>query len=233
MMGGFINDCAIDVVMVIDTSGSICDNKKENCQNWQDQRDAAAQFAEQLSQKNQESKVGVLTFSTNAQWHSKLTNNVNSIVSEIRSWDYVTIDGAWPRWTNLKAALDRAGKELLANPNPEHRQIVMVLTDGEPTAGGSAELGHEKAHVDAARIAADNVRANMQLAMVAIGGAADTSFMQSLVSQPVNENFFPVSTFQSLTTTFIEDILQEICKTAAPTPEPTPEPTPVPTYPRD
>merc|ERR1712190_700697 len=80
----------------------------------------------------------------------------------------------------------------------------------------------------AARLAADNVRATFQLSMVAIGKAG-TSFMQSLVTQPVDQNFFKVETFQSLTKTFIEDILQHICKTPQPTPKPTPKPTPQPT----
>jgi uncharacterized protein YegL len=226
-------ECALDVVMVIDTSGSICDNKQEDCKNWRDQRDAAVHFAEQLAQK-QASKVGVLTFSTNAQWRAKLTTDIASVASEIRGLDYVTLDAAWPRWTNLKEALNRAQDELIANPNPDHRQLVMVFTDGEPTAGGAGKVGVDLAsHVSAARMAADNLRANFQLSMVAIG-KADTNYMQSLVTQPVGENFFPVTTFQSLTKGFIDDILQEICKTPQPTPvpvvppPPTPQPTPQP-----
>jgi len=181
---------------------------------------------------------GVLTFSTNAQWHAKLDTDIASVASEIRGLDYVTLDDAWPRWTNLKEALNRAREELKKIPNPDHRQLVMVFTDGEPTAGGGGEVGSDLAgHVNAAREAAKNVREDFQLSMVAIGAAANTDFMQSLVTQPVGDNFFHVATFQSLTKYFIEDILQEICKTPQPTPEPivppspTPQPTPQPPAP--
>jgi Mg-chelatase subunit ChlD len=220
-------DCALDVVMVIDTSGSICDNKGNDCRNWRDQRSAAVHFAEQLAQKP-DSKVGVLTFATHTQWHKKLTTDITSVASAIGGLAYATFGPDPDRWTNLKEALDQARDELHANPNPDHRQVVMVFTDGEPTAGGTGKHGHDlPSHESAARMAADKVKAaNFQLSMVAIG-KADTKYMKSLVTPPVDENFFPVSKFESLTKSFIENMLEEICDSSpSPTPQPVGPPTP-------
>lgn len=227
--------CALDVVMVIDTSGSICNNVQASCEDWGHQTSSAALFAEQLK-KRTGSRLGFLTFSTHANVQAKLGTEFDSIASKLRSMDYVTVDPAWPRWTNIKEGLELAGRELRNKQKADNRRIVLTFTDGEPTAGGGPELGNGPEHKDAAIKAAKDVKIDSQLTMVAIG-QANTAFMRSLVSKPESENFFPISSFDQLTQgSFIDDLIEGICNSATPAPPratPAPAPGPRPSCQKD
>merc|ERR1712176_1260693 len=60
--------------------------------------------------------------------------------------------------------------------------------------------------------------------MVAIG-KANTAYMQTLVTQPSTDNFFPVKTFDGLTESFINGLIDDLCDaTPAPAPPATPSP---------
>merc|ERR1719343_1467455 len=225
-----VQKCALDVVMVLDTSGSICNHMPYSCENWRHQTSSAAIFAEQLKQRTG-SRLGVVAFSNSADFQARLGTDFDSIASKLRSLDYVSVDAAFPalRWTNIKEGLELAGQELRNKPTAGNRRIVLMFTDGEPTTGGGLQPGAYPEHKDAATQAAQNVKVDSQLTTVAIGNA-NTAFMRSLVSKPESKNFFPVTSFDQLTQgNFIDDLITGICNSATPAPVPmNPTPAPIP-----
>merc|ERR1711988_1069395 len=76
-------------------------------------------------------------------------------------------------------------------------------------------------------MAASRVRDIGRLAMVAVGLGKDEAYMKSLVSQPQDENYYPVEAFDRLSDNFVDELTKDVCKTPSPTPPPAP-PTPPP-----
>merc|ERR1719277_1099813 len=94
-----VSKCSLDVVLVLDSSGSITKS------NWPKMIQAASTFAANLM-KSSGSRLGVLKFSNDVQWISRLSSNIASVKAAIEGAKYEN-----PGWTNTQLALKEAGNE--------------------------------------------------------------------------------------------------------------------------
>jgi Mg-chelatase subunit ChlD len=222
------NRCSLDVVLVLDTSGSVgedfgcggCFNKM---------KEAATQFVKDLQEHSTASRVALVTFDANARRQSGLSSDFNSVIAEIG--DIPSPAGG----THLADGLTKALGELSASPKEQDQKVILLITDGQPTVPGDANCnaGTNWNCVTAqeqAKDAADNLKTEARLTIVGVGAATHTGYMQSLATAPPTDNFYPIDNFRGLTDSFIEKLLKDLCQTPSPTPEATPSPpTPPPT----
>lgn len=118
-----------DVMLTLDGSGSISGYETEL-------RDAANAFVDAILTPD-DGMIGVVVFSTTASLESSFTTDATAL--------HTLIDGPiFPYgWTNLEAAIALSQNELATNdrtpdsgPDPSYPDFMVIITDGEPTAGG-------------------------------------------------------------------------------------------------
>jgi hypothetical protein len=152
------------------------------------------------------SRLGVITFSSDAVWQKPLSEDLSVNLGDDSYQD--------PGGTYLNKALD-----LATQGNLPHRRVVLTITDGVPTKENEATNS------------ATAARAKARLSMVAIGVSQDAAYMRSIVSEPRDQNYYPIESFEGLSDEFVNQLTRDVCETRSPTPTPTPSPTPAPTPP--
>jgi Mg-chelatase subunit ChlD len=224
--GGISNQraasCAVDIVLVLDISISVGFN-------YPALRAAATQFIEKLEAKDKQlgggSRVGLISFSTVAQWHSKLTPEFEDVDEAVENMPPIPLG-----LTNLADALNKADQELTSSMKTKSQKVALVITDGEPwdAVCGNSNLRNCPSAEALATGAANKLKEHARLAIVGIQDA-HTKYMKSLVSPPVQGNFFPLTQFSGLTDSFIGTLLEKVCAPSAPMPAPeTGAPAPIP-----
>lgn len=201
--------CSLDVVLVLDSSGSIKDF------NWPKMIQAASTFAANLM-KSSGSRLGVLKFSNDVQWISRLSSNIASVKTAVEGAKYEN-----PGWTNTQLALKEAGNEMKSKGSMYSHHIVVVITDGRPTTSkpdasdNCGDSGDCTPHEENARTQAKFVKSlPCDLAMVAVGDA-DSTYMKSLVTTPTKDNYFTVNDFLGLSDNFINNLVDKLCERGA------------------
>ncbi|MEK3854026.1 VWA domain-containing protein [Cytobacillus sp. FSL H8-0458] len=123
-----------DIMLVLDRSGSMLG------QPFADLKTGANTFVDILDEATDGtvdgiiangSRVGVVSFETNALVNQPLTSNANQVKTAINS---LAIGGA----TNHEHAFQLAQQQLSAS-NPGSKKVIIMFTDGQTTAGGSAD----------------------------------------------------------------------------------------------
>ena len=109
-----------DIVLVIDGSGSMGDDRR-----LQGAKDAANAFAAiVLAEEYQEiNKVSVISFGTGQKVETELTNDLSTVQDKING---ITPGGG----TNTQGAI-HAAREVLADSEADHK-VIVLLSDGEP-----------------------------------------------------------------------------------------------------
>jgi len=88
-------------------------------------------------------------------------------------------------FTNTAAALRRAGEELTSDRvNPNARRVLVILTDGLPTAPDPVENFEQTVLEEAARLA----ELNIEVYAIGLGEAVNRTFINGLAS--ANENAY-------------------------------------------
>lgn len=179
-----IESCIIptDVALAIDLSGSMNNDGEEPPQPITDALQAASTFADSLREKDQ---ISVVTFATDAMLTKQLDTAYETVAQSILALEIAP--AAEAGFTNTVEALRKAGAELASNRhNPDARRVLVLLTDGLPTAPGDVDVVSE-AEVLAQELSAAGVR----VYAVGLGQNVATEFIENIASERTNAYFAP------------------------------------------
>lgn len=154
-----------DILMVIDTSGSMEGDKIDQA------RDAAKQFVEKMSAKN---RVGLMTFSDQPEMQTELglAEDVRGQIEQHIA--NMQVNGSTSLYDALIASIDKL--QSLETPEGEDRiRAIVLLSDGDDTAS-TATLNDVLAKISAARTG----RNPILVIPVAYGSDADISALNSI-----------------------------------------------------
>src|SRR5690606_35836766 len=184
-----------DVVVAIDVSGSMNNDQDEPPQPLTAVKEAAARFINRLGEKDQS---GVVTFATNGQIVRELSIDKGTAASTVSA---IAIDPKEETGsTNTGSGIDMAATELSSSRhNPDARRVMVVLTDGLPTAPGTTEEAEAFA-LERAQAAKD---AGVNVYAIGLGSAVNMDFVTAIASTPAEA-------FQALTANDIDRIYQTI-----------------------
>jgi hypothetical protein len=166
----------VDVMLVIDISGSMSTLDQNGEERIEVAKDAAKSFVENLDTTLD--RVGLVTFETNVVLSSGLTNNFGLIKGKINSLD--AVEGGQ---TNTEAAIISAREELNNFGRDSSKKVMIILSDGIPNR--SLNTGDP---VDLAETAA-SVAKGYGIRIISIGldievdSDAET-FMKNIASAP-------------------------------------------------
>ena len=108
-----------DVVLVIDRSGSMDDNRKMSAA-----KEAAKAFADALLKDGNDVRMAVVSYADNVSTNQALTNSAEDVKDAV---DDIRANGG----THIQAGIHRA-REILSGSKADKR-VIVVLSDGEPT----------------------------------------------------------------------------------------------------
>jgi len=198
-----VRSCTVptDVVLAIDTSGSMNNDGDTPPQPLTGALQAASSFARQLNSGDQ---VGVVTFASAAATPQPLSTNHTGVASAITD---VTIKEAdETSFTNTTAALRAARTELNSlRHNEEARRVLVLLTDGLPTAPGD-----EDARTPAEAEAELLDREGIEIYAIGLGENVDRSFVETVASGQNNAYFAPSGADLA---TIYDTITASLCET--------------------
>lgn len=197
-----VRSCIIptDVALGIDLSGSMNNDSADPPQPLTDTLTAASSFVTNLRSNDQ---VTVVSFATRAAVTTPLTNFHTSVADAVRN---LGIDATEETgFTNTVEALEKAQTELNSERhNPDARRVLVVLTDGLPTAADDADPAAQAA-ATAAALQADGI----EIYAIGLGEALDRAFIEQLASDSSNAFFAPESSdldaiYREITTALCE-----------------------------
>jgi len=186
-----------DVMLVLDRSGSI------NSTELATLKTAAKTFVDALAPSADGVHVGMVSFSSSATLNSHLTSDGASVKTAI---DGLTSGGN----TNLEHGIQLADGELddahlHDRDDTEAPDIIVLITDGEPTASNGPLT-----HREDARVAADNTKSDgVEIFAVGVGITPSnaTYLKDDIVSPPSVDHYFNAVDFDDL-----EAILENIAQ---------------------
>ena len=181
-----VRSCTVptDVVLAIDTSGSMNNDGGEPPQPISAALAAASTFAKQLRDSDQ---IGVVTFAT-AVATQPLSANHTSVANDITQ---ITINPSDETgFTDTAGALRAAQAELESlHHNENARRVLVLLTDGLPTAPGDTD-----AVTPAMAIADELDAAGVEIYAIGLGQNVDRAFITEVASGERNAYFAPSHT---------------------------------------
>lgn len=131
-VGSLTNNAKIDIVFVLDLSGSMADNG-----NLDKAKNAVNTLTNQLAgDATVDSKWKLVTFSDSGRIVTNDWESANAINNRISSYKNSNCDGG----TNYQAALTQAG-EAIKTARSDASKVVIFLTDGQPTYHGKDTYG--------------------------------------------------------------------------------------------
>ena len=161
------------VIMVIDSSGSMYDYKnEEGVSRKKIIVKAAKTLGEKILDNMENVEVGALIFHDKAEMLTSATSNKNEFITALENWRNKTVRG----WTNIDAGITLASKSY----DDVKNKIMVVLTDGVPTrdekGNGSLDVGSDKCKTIATntREKIEDIRA-LGIYMIALMTGTETS----------------------------------------------------------
>ena len=172
-----IKSCVIptDVALEIDLSGSMNDDEKNPPQPLTDTLLAASEFVGNLQASD---RVALIGFATRADKFSVLTGDSDKVAGLIKTLKISPAEEFG--YTNTAAALRLAGEELISpRHNTNARKVVVILTDGQPTAKSEEDAVKE------AIIAANELKEkDIEIYAIGLGSKVDQKFIKEIASAP-------------------------------------------------
>gem|GEM_PF-1404784 len=158
----------VDVMLVLDRSSSINEEELATLKN------AAIAFVNALNPSTNGAHVGLASFGTVGTLNQPLTDNGAAVIAAINA---ITIPSG--QFTNLEQGISLANTELTgANGRPGAPNIMVIITDGAPTASTGNPIGPVSdpptIHSIAASTAATNAK-NSGTAIYAVGVGTNTT----------------------------------------------------------
>ena len=120
-----------DIVLVFDVSGSMEGEKLEKV------KQDASELIEYVLDKDEDNKIGLITFASTSRIISPLTNNKESLLEAINNMSTEDATNYYLAYKDIETILEgyskESGKDL----------VVLFMTDGVPTDGNSAQGVYE------------------------------------------------------------------------------------------
>lgn len=181
-----IKSCIIptDVAVVIDLSGSMNNDGGNPPQPVTDALKAAGQFINSLKTEDQ---VSVVTFATRAELVTELNHLHGAVANAVVDLKINPAEEAG--YTNTVEALLTAQAELNSvRHNQDARRVLVLLTDGLPTASGDADVIALSVET-ATALSADNI----ELYAIGLGQNVDQTFINKIASEGTKSYFAPTA----------------------------------------
>ncbi len=195
----------VDVVLLLDRSGSMRSDGKNPDEPLTSAKNAAVAFVDRMTVKDQ---LAFVSFATDATYplDQTLTPLFDRVKKAIRA---VVIKPGALQYTNIGDALYRAGQELLTfRHDPEAKPVVVLLTDGEPTMPKD-EL-NANYPVEYAFKRADELKAGgVSIYTIGLGNEVRGEFLEGLATSP--EYYFPAASRGDLGDVYSQ-IATAVCK---------------------
>ena len=168
----------IDVMLVLDNSGSMKKNDPKFL--------VAEAIKEFISQKNENTRVGIIIFDGKVQLKVSLTiasfANRETILNSIKEINYQG------QYTNFPAAIERAIYELKDNGREDSSKSIIFMTDGIVDTGDTSR-DLEKSRWMRDELSADAADNGIKVFGIAFTEAADFQLIQSISQQTRGEYF--------------------------------------------
>jgi len=180
-----------NTMLIIDRSGSMADSDG-TATKIANAITAADNFVD-LTAKNIQNELGLVSFSTTATTDSSLTTNVESVKTPINA---LKASGS----TCTQCAIDAANKAIASGQRSNVKNVVVLLTDGlaNYVEGTNKEVSPATAEQAALTAAANGHKANGTIFFViGVGSDVNQTFLQQLATSTGGQYYFPPSS-QSL-----------------------------------
>jgi Mg-chelatase subunit ChlD len=184
-----------DVVLAIDTSGSMNNDQPEPPEPITSVKEAAARFINRLGDKDQ---AGVVTFATAASLVHAMSGDRSTAAGAVAA---IAIDPKEEAgFTNTGEGIAAAALELSSSRhNDDARKVLVLLTDGLATAPGNESEAEAKAITDA--LAAKDT--GIQIYTIGLGVSVKMEFLEQLASSAE-------SSFQAVSAADVDRIYRDI-----------------------
>lgn len=154
----------LDVVLVLDQSGSMSGRP------WEATQNAANAFIGQMNFA--QDRVGVVLFAGNATLAQGLTDNATAAQTAVRNGN------ASGGGTDIADGLERGGEELVRNGRSDNAsRVLILLSDGG--SGRSAAMREAETYKDA----------GVRIITIGLGDGVDESFLRDVASDPVTDYY--------------------------------------------
>lgn len=203
-------EAPVDVMLLLDRSGSMASEGKNPPQPFARVREAASSFVDAL---NRVAQVGMVSFATTASLpiDLQLTSDFSRAKRRIESTQMGT-DGI--QYTNTGDALYRAGEELTSlRARADARKVVVLLTDGEamepnrPKVDGDPDYAKRYALEAAERLRS----AEITIYTIGLGVNANEEFLKAISTSP--EHYYASPSVADLKNVY-QMIATALCKRA-------------------
>lgn len=210
----------MDIVFVVDGSGSIRDNNPQDgsYDNWQFMVDFILAFVDSIEIGQQANRVGLVLFGNDAQklWGLTKYFNKNELKTRVRELIHDYNDNG--ENTNTQSGIKMMRNQLFGTneDRPGSKNVAIVITDGVSTV--------QKENTIPEANAAKN--AGITVYVVAVTNAIDETEIKDMSSEPKREgeNYFLSHSFEDLVQV-LDEILMQTCGRVITRPAPSPAPT--------
>jgi uncharacterized protein YegL len=183
----------LDVMLVLDTSGSIDRNEMAQM------KDFAINLVNAFDVSDTATRFGIVRFGSTAQVLQSLSGDRNTVYTTIQS-----ISARQNEGTDIGPAVNIAHDEFRANGSSTVPQVMILLSDG----------ANENATTDPT-IEAQQARAdNITIISIAVGDDTDEPLLKDIASDPDDQYFFKVDNFDGLND-IVSGLAAEACQELA------------------
>lgn len=178
-----------DSMLIIDRSGSMNDKIGTSGTKISNAITAANSFVN-LTAKNTQNEIGLVSFSTSATTNSTLTSDFASVKSKINA---LKATGT----TCIQCAIDQANKAIASGQRTDIKNIIVLLTDGlaNYVEGSSKQVSQSQAEQAALTAATNGHKANGTIIFaIGIGNDVNQNFLKQLATSTGGQYYFPSTT---------------------------------------
>ena len=195
----------VDVVLVLDRSGSMSSDGNNPPEPLTAAKNAAAAFTDRMTPSDQVAFLSFATEASNPIDHT-LTDQFSRVKAAIKS-TFIHTDGT--QYTNIGDAFYRAEEELAAfRHNPDAKPAVVLLTDGDPTYPKDPK--NPKAPEEYARKRAEELKdSGASIYTIGLGSEVKAELLVDLSTSP--EYYYPAASGRELGDIY-QQIATLICK---------------------
>lgn len=177
----------LDIVLVFDRSDSmVYDSPLENnayIEPYQPLTDAQNGTRTFIGLLSKDDRIGLVNFYGSAKLANSITTNFASVIG--------SVDEIWVgSWSDIGAGIDIAHKEILENGRTDVKQVIIILSDGNPSKQSvDKSILQDYVLQKAGEAKADDII----IYTIGYGDDVNATLLQDIASDPSNYYFAPTS----------------------------------------